>query len=222
MEYYMEGPMELLHSLCEHLSDIKIDWHLCGGLAIDVYLGKKTRTHKDIDITVSYDDMKACIDFLLTKEWTIDAPVGKKRLVPIDYALSRRDLHFDNIWCYKECAEFLRVEKIDGIFKYMNYEQREQTELDFIEIIFNRIEDDTFYYKRNFNITSCTDKAFIKIGKLSILAPEIVLLYKSTDHENINNKHDYEVVINHMRKDRYDWLMNALQVIYPKGHPWIR
>lgn len=49
--------MKLLDELREHLSDLKVQWHLCGGHAIDAYLGKETRKHKDLDITVSFEGM---------------------------------------------------------------------------------------------------------------------------------------------------------------------
>lgn len=47
--------MKLLDDLYNHLYDMKVDWHLCGGFAIDVFLGEITRKHKDKDITVSFD-----------------------------------------------------------------------------------------------------------------------------------------------------------------------
>ncbi|MGM0882346.1 MAG: nucleotidyltransferase domain-containing protein [Bacillota bacterium] len=39
-----------------HLSDHGFDWHVCGGGAIDVFLNKKTRIHKDLDIAVFWED----------------------------------------------------------------------------------------------------------------------------------------------------------------------
>jgi len=49
--------MKLLNELSEHLSGLKVKLHLCGGFAIDAYLGKITRKHKDIGITVSFNNM---------------------------------------------------------------------------------------------------------------------------------------------------------------------
>lgn len=75
--------MKLFNELSEHLSDINVEWYLCGGFAIDAYLGKITRKHKDLDITVSFDNMKECIHYLKSKGWEIDAPVDNQRLVPV-------------------------------------------------------------------------------------------------------------------------------------------
>ncbi|MBU5427460.1 hypothetical protein KQI41_13795 [Tissierella pigra] len=214
--------MKLLDDLYNHLEDMDVEWHLCGGFAIDVFLGQITRTHKDIDITVSFDDMEKCIQHLKSKGWEIDAPVGNQRLVPVEFAFKHPDLYFDNIWCYKKDADFIKTEKIDGIFKYVKFIDREQTELDFIEVLFNKVENGIFYYQKNHNIMVNTDIAFIKRGKISILAPEVILLYKSRNHENNDYKHDFDSVINKLEKERYNWFINAMNTEYPEGHPWIK
>lgn len=214
--------MKLLDELSEHLFDMNVKWYLCGGFAIDAYLGKITRKHKDLDITVSFDDMKECIEYLKLKGWEIDAPVGNQRLVPVEIALERSDLYFDNIWCYKKGADFIKTEKTEGIFKYVKFNDRVQTELDFIEVLFNKIENSIFYYQKNHNIMINTEIAFIKKREINILAPEIILLYKSRNYNNDGYKHDFDVVINKIEKKRYDWFINAMNILYPEGHPWIK
>lgn len=44
--------MKLLEDLKKELSSISFEWHLCGGFALDIFLGKLTRKHKDVNITV--------------------------------------------------------------------------------------------------------------------------------------------------------------------------
>lgn len=214
--------MDLLNQLNEHLSGMNVDWYLCGGFAIDAYLGKITRKHKDLDLTVSFSDMEECIQYLKLKGWEIDAPVGNQRFVPVDFALKHSELYFDNIWCYKKGADFIKTKKTDGPFKYMKFINREQTELDFIEVMFNKIENDTFYYQKNHNITLDIDKAFIKKGEVTILAPEVILLYKSRNCENSDYQHDFDMVINKLDKERYDWFINVMNIAYPEGHIWIK
>lgn len=186
------------------------------------FLESITRKHKDIDITVSFDDMEVCIQYLKSKGWEIDAPVGNQRLVPVEFALKHSELYFDNIWCYKKDADFIKTEKTDGVFKYVKFIDREQTELDFIEVLFNKVENGIFYYQKNHNIMINTDEAFIKKDKISILAPEVILLYKSRNYENNDYKHDFDAVINKLEKERYDWFINAMNIAYPEGHPWVK
>ncbi len=40
------------------------DWFLCGGWAADAWLGRQTRDHGDVDITVFHDDQRAIFEYL--------------------------------------------------------------------------------------------------------------------------------------------------------------
>lgn len=216
-----DNGVKLIEELCEHLSGLKIDWHLCGGLALDVYLGRITRRHKDLDITVNFDDMRECIGYLKYKGWNIEVPVGGGRLVPVEYVLNHPDLSFDNIWCFKDGAGFLFTEKTEGVYRYVRYSREEQRKLDFIEVLFNRVEDGLFFFKRNHSITRSIEKAFIKKDGISILAPELVLLYRSKDLGNLDYVRDFELVIKVLEEERYNWFIKAMKMAYPEGHPWI-
>lgn len=130
-------------------------------------------------------------------------------------------LYFDNIWCYKKDADYIKLKETDGVFKRLEFICQKQEYLDFIEVLFNRVEDNLFYYKRNHNIARDLDRAFIKKDGISILAPEVVLLYKSASYENKDNQHDYSIVIEKLEKERLDWFVDAMKIAYPKGHPWI-
>jgi len=213
--------MNLIDDLRRHLLEMEVDWHLCGGFAIDVYLGRPTRKHKDIDITVSFEDLPGCIDYLKSKGWEIDAPVGGQRLVPVETALKSRDLSFDNIWCCRKDAGLIRTVKQEGIYRYVEFPDREQTELDYIEVLFNKVEKGIFYYGKNHEIKRDAGKAFIQKGKFSILAPEIILLYKSRNHEKREYQMDFDRAVHQLEKERYDWLLQAMNVEYPEGHPWL-
>jgi hypothetical protein len=84
--------------------------------------------------------------------------------------------------------------------------------------MFNKIEKGVFYYQKNYNITLDIHSAFIKKGEISILAPEIILLYKSRNCENSDYKHDFDMVINNLDKEIYNRFINAMNIEYPKGH----
>lgn len=88
--------------------------------------------------------------------------------------------------------------------------------------MFNKVYDNVFYYLKHPKIIMDMNEAVIKEDKLNILAPEIILLYKSRNYTNCDYQHDFDVVINKLEKDRYDWFINAMNIAYPKGHPWIK
>lgn len=77
-------------------------------------------------------------------------------------------------------------------------------------------------FKRNLAITRDLEKAFIKKEGLSILDPELVLLYKSTAPNNPDYRHDFDVVIDKLDEERYKWFLGAMQTAYPTGHPWLK
>lgn len=212
--------LKLLKQLDEHLRDMNVAWHLCGGFAIDLFLGKETRKHKDLDITVSFDDMEVCIDYLKSKGWRIIAPVGEGRCVPVEYALSSNTLYFDNIWCYREGAEFIKTLSVEGHYQYLEMVDRVQEDLDFIEVLFNKVEKGTFYYLKNTEIHREIDKAFVEIENISVLSPEIILLYKTRNPGNADYRQDFSLAVAELQQDSRKWLEEAMKTEYPEGHPW--
>lgn len=62
----------------------------------------------------------------------------------------------------------------------------------------------------------------VKKDNISILAPEIILLYKSRNPESKDYKHDFDLVIDKLEEERYEWSINAMNIEYPEGHPWIK
>ena len=46
------------------LSTLEASWFLCGGWAVDAWLGRQTRAHHDLDITVFHADQRAVFDHL--------------------------------------------------------------------------------------------------------------------------------------------------------------
>lgn len=213
--------MNLLTKLCSHLEGLEIDWYICGGHAVDTYLGRDTRKHKDIDITIKFMDLKICTDYLFNKGWEIYAPVGSKRLIPFDYAMANSSVKFNNLWCFKKGCTFIKVDREEGQYKYMYYEREEQTDLDFIEILLNHFDDKYFFYRRNESIKREIEHAFLKRMDMSILAPELILLYKSVDPKNEDNLSDYGNLFSIMDVKQQEWFRQAMAKCFPEGHLWI-
>lgn len=54
--------------MCKDLMDESgADWALCGDSAIDLFAGKQTRLHKDIDVAVFWEDRERLIRYFLDK-----------------------------------------------------------------------------------------------------------------------------------------------------------
>lgn len=206
------------------------EWAICGGDAIDLFVDKETRMHKDIDIAVFWNDRKNLIKNFLDNNWRVFEP-DKGMLREITSI--QEDLRTeDNLWCIKSESNSYHIENVYDNFYKITTERKHQDVLDFIELLFNRKEVNLFIYKRNSNI-HLSNAIYYTKENIPFLAPEMVLLYKSifirfldsnkkTDIEMVNNyRHDFDVAIPLLNENQKNWLKNALTLSYPNGHEWL-
>ena len=96
-----------------------------------------------------------------------------------------------------------------------------QTKLDYIEFLFNDKSTTHLEYSRNREVTLELEKAIFFSDNIPYLAPEIILLYKSTDTDREGYQQDFELTYKAMRDEQKQWLQNALKREFPNGHKWI-
>lgn len=196
-----------------------IQYAICGGSAIDIFVGYKTRPHKDLDVAVFYHDRDKIIQYMLNDHWTIYEPCGGELLHKINNIEEQLRIK-SNIWCLKQDnPHYMFIEKEKNMFT-VSFDGSEQTKLDFIEYLFNKHDDTHFLYARNNNVKRELKRAIMKTKGINYLAPELVLLYKSTSMNN-ENQHDFKHTLPKMNENQRIWLKNALQFMYPNGHEWI-
>lgn len=182
--------------LIKHFQDFHLPWAVCGGWAIDLFVGHQTRPHKDVDIAVFRHDQLAIQEFLVERNWHLKKIVDKELInwESDDYL----NLPAHNIWC-----------------NHADYPPN------YLEILFSDVVDGYFCFRKDFSIKRPIDKTFIQsLSGISILAPEIVLLYKSRNLDNPDYQHDFAISKTHLRPDQLTWLKNALQQFHGE-HPWL-
>src|SRR5205823_6787653 len=131
-------------------------WFICGGWAIDLFLNRVTRAHKDVDIAIRRDDQLAFQAYLFSRNWTLQKAVTGARVHwwPGEFIT----LPTHAIWC-----------------KHATFQPG------FFELLCNEIDDDTFRFRRDKAITQSRSRMWqLTPSGLPILAPEIVLLYKAS------------------------------------------
>jgi len=57
------------------LSPLSETWGFCGGWAIDLFLNRITRSHKDVDIAILRTDQGTVFDFLRQRGWILEKAV---------------------------------------------------------------------------------------------------------------------------------------------------
>jgi len=178
-----------LHTVVTALANYQVGWSIAGGWAIDLFLDRTTRPHADVDVAVFRDEQ----DVLRTSfpEWDFQLAIDGK-LVPWEPG-RRVDLPLHEIHATSPAGT--------------------------IEFLLNERHDDRWVYRRDSRIERPMASAILRSATIPILAPEIVLLYKSKNSRTTDEA-DLASVAPHMSAESRQWLASALQLSAP-GHPWI-
>jgi len=179
----------------------KKPWFIAGGWALDLYLGRVTRTHKDLEIAIFRHDQIALQNYLT--DWKL------KKIIP-----DSRGFFTTKPWKKGEWLE-LPVHEISACRK-KSYSAKPER----LEILFNESYKKEWKFRRNTNIVlPLTKLGLLSEKRIPYLNPEIVLLFKAkslTDYDEADFKTVYRVLSEESRK----WLMQAIKTCYP-AHPWL-
>ena len=212
--------MELISKLSNFVNKIGVDYAICGGHAIDLFVGEKTRPHKDSDVLVYWQDRDKIIRHMLNQGWDVYEPCGTPHLHKIESVAGQKRVK-DNIWCVMPSNPHYSFTEHEKDMYAVDFDDSEQVELDFIEFLFNTAKDGCFVYKRNHEIKRCLDKAILTADGIPYLAPEVVLLYKSTAADSPDYQLDFDNATKKMSAEQMTWLQSALAVMFPDGHRWL-
>ena len=176
------------------LRDLPRPWFVCGGWALDLFLGRVTRAHKDVDIAVARDDQFAVRSYLLGRGWTLEKAAGGELTPWADG--ERLELPAHAVWC-----------------------RNESHDPDFFEVLLNEVNGEQFRFRRDQSITLARGRMYFKSASgLPVLAPEIVLLYKSNCPEEYDA--DFRGTAQSLAEESRDWLKGALKKLFAR-HPWV-
>jgi L-amino acid N-acyltransferase YncA len=174
----------------------KHQWWIAGGWAIDLFLGKQTRKHDDIDVLILREDQLEIQNLLAGWDlWAADPP-GTLKPWPKGEILGKG---LQDIWGR-------RTPKYPWQIQIMLFDTENE------EWIFKRDES---IRRRLSSITVTTNDG------TSLLAPEIQLLYKSKSLRS-KDQQDFENAITVLSDDQKNWLKDALIKIYNGGHEWLK
>jgi hypothetical protein len=197
------------------------EYAICGGYAIDLFLNRNIRKHSDIDVSVCWKDRDRIILFMKSMGWDIYEMCGGGKAHHISDIRMQLKLK-RNIFCFKDDCDLINLTALDEKDMYnIDFKHCGQEELNFIEYLFNDRNEDSFIYARNKEITLPVSKAVMTGNEIPYLAPELVLLYKSTDTEREGYQLDFDTAIAKMSNEQKEWLQIALKALNPSGHKWI-
>jgi hypothetical protein len=160
-------------------------WAIAGGWALDLFLGRRSRSHADIDVAVCRGDQVDLRQHLLSftprkvvDGQLVDWPVGEWLDLPV------HEIH---------------ARTADGIG---------------FELLLNECDADWWVFRRDRRIRQALSLAVERAGDLPYLAPEIVLLYKAKSPTSVDEK-DFASAARHLRPSARNWLLSALSLCHP-------
>ena len=197
---------DILLSLRGLLRDSGIDWAVCGGWAIDLFLGRTTRAHGDLDLSVPEGDREKIIRFMLGKGWLVYEFRGQGLLRPLNGDMPSEPGR--NLMCLQKGCELVSFWPCDapGLMLHEWHSDGMRT-LNYMEFLFRRQEP---FFGRSIG------QAVIRVEDVPCLAPEVVLRWKADQPEREVNRADFAAAFPRLDEEARAWLMNAL----PPEHPW--
>ena len=175
------------------LADAPFPWGVAGGWALDLAHGTVTRAHADLDLAVLREHQRLLRAHLSGWRWTRVA-AGVSEPWPADEWLTApvHELHAAPPEPHSAPA---------------------------LEFLLNERAGTDWVYRRDPRIRLPLARAFTSAaGRLPVLAPEVVLLYKAKAPRAVDEA-DFAAALPYLSAPARTWLAEALAICHP-GHAW--
>jgi GrpB-like predicted nucleotidyltransferase (UPF0157 family) len=187
------APVEMV---ANELQGFRHAWYISSGWALDLFLGRATRVHEDVDVVIPQTDQLALQHHLTARGWRL--------MMPVDGRLERWPEHL-----HLELPHHQVLALRDGAF---------------IDFQLSDIAHEVWRYRRAPAIIRSAERIGLRSNSaIPFIAPEIVLLFKSQNtsgRERQKDQADFEKVYTHMEPERRAWLLWAMLATDP-AHAWI-
>ncbi len=198
----------------------EFSYAVCGGFALDLFLGYETRKHGDVDILAFWEDREKIISYMQSMGFQVYEMLGGGKVHCITDIRMQEKLR-KNIFCCTEDCELVRLYDTEEQDVYwLDFQHTGLIKLDYIEFLFNEKTEDEFVYVRDNRIRREMVKTILEKDGVPYLAPELCLLYKSTDIEREGYQQDFDLTVERLNKEQRVWFDKAMEMLYPEGHRW--
>jgi len=178
------------------MQDYNRTWAICGGWALDLFLGRVTRPHEDVDVMIPRRDQLHIQAYLYDRGWSLKVAAGGNLTPWQNGDFLQLPLHC--IWCHNE-----------------DYQPG------FVELLLNEMDGEHFRFRRDTSIAIPADQALLQTEQgIPILAPEIVLLYNSK-YDKTENDPEVHVIVGALAPEKKAWLRDMLVKLYGH-HKWVQ
>ncbi len=180
-------------------------WSICGGWAVDAWLGRVTRDHGDVDISVFIQDQRALFDHLA------------------GWQLIAHDRHVDG--GTSEPWDGRRLDLPGHIHGRLDAGERLPDRLDAasqqgfgLDILLDDRSGDDWILSRQPRISLALRNGVQQSPwGLPTVVPEVLLFFKARELRR-RDKLDFLALLPHLTAEQRDWLRNSISLV---GHPWL-
>ena len=166
-------------------------WYVLAGWALDLFHGRQTRDHDDLEIGVAYHEFGAIRDALDEFELFV---VGDGLAWPVTESNLARHRQ---TWVREPDTGLWRV-----------------------DLIPERWEGNVWTYRRDARIRLRREQLIAKTSDgIPYAEPEVVLLFKAGSPRPKDDQ-DFARALPFLDRRRRSWLSDALQLVHPR-HPWL-
>lgn len=193
----------------------KAPWALCGGWAVDAWLGRITRDHFDVDITIYSEDQGTLFDHL--REWTL---IPHDSLVPDS----------KEPWDGRELvlpAHIHAAESPEVAFAWVNPSAADPDGLK-LDLELNKASEDGWVLHPEPRVVYPREAAFAPSRwGMPAVVPAILAFYKATAYfdnpafsgRRPHDETDFRLLWGMLDRDSQRWLRDAVATVRPE-HPW--
>ncbi len=188
-----DPPWDAWHpvEVADRLSGVDVPWCVAGGWALDLFRGKQTRAHEDVEIAVPAEGFGAIRSALAAFDFDV---VGSGRCWP----LSTASLGYTHQTWVRDPES--------GVYR--------------LDVFREPHDGDTWICRRDESIRLPYEKLVaVSVTGVPYLVPEVVLLFKAKGRRD-KDEADFTGVLPLLAPTQRDWLVAALKRVHP-GHPWL-
>jgi aminoglycoside-2''-adenylyltransferase len=179
------------HELAVRLEGVEASWYVLAGWALDLFQGRQTRTHEDIEIGVSEHEFGAIREALSDLELFV---VGDGRAWPITES---------TLAAHRQ-----------------TWAREPETGLWRLDVIRERWDGRMWVFARDPRIRVPGDALVLRTGDgIPFIRPEIALLFKAKTPRP-KDESDFKAVLPLLAQESRAWLAGSLALVHP-GHRWL-
>ena len=196
------GVPEPVAPIAELMSTFRAPWALCGGWAVDAWVGHQTREHPDVDISAFIQDQQAVFDHMAG--WQLFAHVSGDTHAPWDGR--RLDLP-NHIMGRIDTGEVL-PEGVDTT-----------AEQGFIlDIQLSDLSGEEWVLSDEPRVSLALSNAVRQSPwGIPAVVPEVLLFFKALELRR-RDKWDFRALLPSLTRAQREWLREAIAAV---GHPWV-